>query len=513
MQKLNKILLFRPKPDKKDRFILTAPLSLLTVAAPLLKNGYEIVIIDAIIDGSYMDKILKEAENALCIGITSMTGHQIKDGLDVSEMLKKNFHEKKIIWGGWHPTIVPRETVIDKNIDIVVEGPGEQTFLELCDSIKHEKNIGNVRGLYYKEGNNIVYTGRRYLRELKEVYDIPYELIDINKYIRKTAFGDRAIDYRSSYGCPYNCYFCADFLMSDRHWFSLPAEQVVKELTFLFKEKKIDSVLMLENEFFIDKNRVRKICEGLLANNVRITFGNLNVRPDQLFDYEPDLWEIMKKAGIRDLLVGVESGTQNILDRINKKTKVDDILKLKELASKYEIELFLSLMIGFPFEDISPDKELEDILNLVKKCRAIDEKQTIFIAIYMPYPGTNLFKECLKKGFNAPSTLEEWSKIDLTEIHTPWISREVERKVNMLNNYIFQYISDQFSGKWDKIYTGRLKKLKKAYHSILSAIALYRFNHSFFKLPLEYCFLEFTKDLKAKYNRYLLKLKSSKFIG
>ena len=150
--------------------------------------------------------------------------------------------------------------------------------------------------------------------------------------------------------CPYNCTFCADCLMSDRYWLAVPSDQVVRELEFLNKKYGIDSVLILENEFFINKKRVKEICQGLIEQDIKINFGNLNVRPNQLLDYEPELWELMQKAGMKDLLVGVEAGSQKLLDYVNKKTDVLDVIRLKKLASKYNMELFLSFMIGCCYE-------------------------------------------------------------------------------------------------------------------------------------------------------------------
>ncbi len=502
----NKILLIRPKPDEKDRFILTTPLSLLAVAAPLFNNEFNVKIIDAIVEGDYFNTALKEAEDALCVGITAITGYQIKDGLRISKAIKTKFPDIKIIWGGWHPTIMPVETIINSYIDIVVHGSGEDTFLELSMALREHKDIKNIKGLYYKQNGKIINTPKRYLREIKKLYDLPYEIIDVERYIRATALGERTLDYRTSYGCPYKCTFCADFLMSDRHWYSLSAEQVVRELVNLYEKYNIDSVLILENEFFINKNRIRQICEGLIKHNVNLKFGNLNVRANQLLDYEPEMLELMKNAGMKDLLIGVESGNQKILDYIDKKTKVGDLVKLKELTSKFDMELFMSFMIGFGHPDVSIGQELEDILNLVEECRKINNKQLIFISIYMPYPGTELFNKCVELGLDAPNTLEDWGNIDLTKTHSPWISKNIEKKVNMLNNYIFQYISDQFEDKWDRLYKGKFKFFLKSYHNILKKVALFRFKYRFFYFPIDYYFLENSKNIKSKIVRFKLVL-------
>lgn len=136
MKTSNKIVLFRPPPLPRKSFNPNVPLSLLAIAAPLEKMGYIVKIVDGCVDEDYKEKVLKLVNGAICLGITSITGYQIKGGLEVSKAVKEKYPHIPIVWGGWHPTLLPKQTVACPYVDIVVKGQGERTFAELVECLR-----------------------------------------------------------------------------------------------------------------------------------------------------------------------------------------------------------------------------------------------------------------------------------------------------------------------------------------------------------------------------------------
>lgn len=489
MNRKKRIVLVRPKANEKEKLIVT-PLSLLTVAAPLDRKGYDIKIVDSDLEEDYIEKILEYSENAICIGITSITGYQICDGLKISKAVKKKFPKLPIVWGGWHATVAPKETATSPYIDVAVKGQGEVTFQELVYAFEKNKSIDKIKGIAFKKKGKVVMNPLRPFEDLNKFPPIPYHLIDIEKYISARHERERTIEYRSSQGCPFHCNFCAESCMTGMRWSGLKAERVVGELENLVKKYKIESILFFENNFFLDKERVRKISKGVLKKKLKIKMRNMNARVRGFNNFEPELMKLIKKAGVRDILIGAESGNQKVLDLINKRIKVGDITETKRICHKYGLMPFVSLMTGFPFEEVPFEEEFNDTLNLIERIQEFDNNNFFFVNIYLSYPGTELYEYGLKKGLEKKKSLEEWSKFDLTT-KNPWVPEGFEKKIEHINNYVIRIPTKRSERDWENLSSNLfLKKFFIFTHKILSRTAKFRLKHRFFSFPIEYKFLK-----------------------
>jgi len=489
-----KIVLFRPRLNKEGKEPLVTPLSLLSISAPLEKQGYQIKIIDAMIDPEYEQKIISETKGAICLGITAITGYQIFDAIKTAKTVKKIYPDLPIVWGGWHPTVTPRQTIEHECVDIVVKGLGEATFQELIYSLEGKIQIEQIKGIFYKKSGKIFENPARPLEEVKFL-PLPYHLLNVEKYIRPSYMGKRTLDYRSCYGCPFNCHYCADSLMSQRKWLAANYQNVLDEMETLVKNYKVDALLLLENNFFVDKTRVRLICEGLINRKLNLRFGSVSVRPEQFHNYEVELIKLIHKAGFQQLLVGTESGSQQILDLINKQAKVEDTIRLKKICQPYGVELQISFLVGLPFKDLGIKHQIRENLKLIRRLQEIDANQNYYFSIYIPYPGTKLFSLALELGLKEPKNLEEWSRVDATRAGGPWVPKRYEKTVKQLNEYIFPYITRQFIVDWENIYQGRFKWLKRLAHKTFSRLANLRLKYSFFSFPIDYKLLRLLKKI------------------
>ncbi|MBI5061123.1 MAG: cobalamin B12-binding domain-containing protein [Candidatus Aenigmarchaeota archaeon] len=164
-----KIVLFNPAGTHDDLKLRHTPVSLLAVSKLLYKDGYDIKIVSRYESG-YIEKILNELEDAVCIGITAMTGYQIRNALEVASAIRAKFPDIKIVWGGWHASILPEQTIRYELVDIIVCGQGERTFYELVEALRNNKPLKNVKGIFYKEGAEIKRTP---MRELESIENFP----------------------------------------------------------------------------------------------------------------------------------------------------------------------------------------------------------------------------------------------------------------------------------------------------------------------------------------------------
>lgn len=484
--KNKKIILFAPRATLEVRHI-GVPLSLLAVATPLSLEGFDITIIDGNLDDDYLDKISACLEGAFCVGITSMTGPQIKHGIKAANLVKERYPGLPVIWGGFHPTILPEQTLEHPAVDIVVRGQGEETFKELVVRISAGLAYDDVSGISFKKEGQVKNNPDRPAVRLDKLPPLNYELIDVERYIVKTDYATRALDYITSYGCPYKCSFCAEIFVNKRFWNALSAERVLSDIERLVERYKIDGLRLADSSFFIDVKRTENICRGLLSRNIKVTWGNVNGRTDNLLKYSDESWALMQKSGLRDILIGAESGSQEMLDFIDKEATIEDTIKLKRISSKYNVSLFVSTMIGVPYKGpkesrLNIKRDLYSVLDLIDKLQAVDNRHFIAIFIYTPFPGTPMYELSLKYGVKAPTSLEEWGDINLNTTNLPWVPKKYEKLVEYLTQFIFLYITVFYKKNASSRFTW--------VHRVFRQIAIFRMKYRFFHLRFDYFLLQ-----------------------
>ncbi len=448
-----KIVLFHPNPFSATRPYTGAPLGLLAISRILDKEGYEIKLIHPFTHREFQEEVLKECGEALCLGISCITGYQIYEGRMVAKRVKERFPQLPIIWGGWHPSILPKETVRDEYVDVVVKGQGERTFAELVHCLEDDEDKGQVLGITYQENEELIDNPDRPLENLDNFPPIPYHLIDVEKFVGPQEYGKRSLLYYTSYGCPNRCGFCVEEIVTKRKWVGLSAEKIVDELKDMKSKYGIDSVAIIDSNFFVNKSRVKKMCELMLEKKVEIKWGNVNGRPTTLRSYNDELWQLMKRSGLGCILTGAESGDQETLDYMRKDAKAEDILELARFCNKYDIKILCSYLAGFPWS-ADPricrekvDNELRVSLSQIKELFKIHSRIRFMFALYLPYPSTTLFNKANSLGIELPTPFKDWSEFliaaeDATKLRVrqKWIKKEQARLILMLSIYIFFFL-------------------------------------------------------------------------
>lgn len=453
LKQKNKVVLFQGKASSFDKKIGVAPLAILHVSSFLVKDGMTVKVISDALYDDYIEEAVRQCEDSICVGITAMTGNQILDGLKLSSEVRRIYPNMPIVWGGWHPSIMPESTLEDQNVDIVIRGQGEKKFYDLVKYIESNRleNIDMIPGLCRKNNGQLIIKDNPVVENMNSFPAVPYDIIDVQKCISQTEYGKRTLQYISSYGCPFRCSFCIEPVVSKRKWSGLDAARVVDEWGSLYRKYKIDSVAVYDSNFFVDKKRVISICEGLLKNNIKIKIGNLNGRIPQLVEYEKEVWQLMERAGFSMILTGSESGEQEVLDQIKKDANIEDIYKFTQLCHEHNIKILFSYMSGIPwskdpgYNRSRVDKEISGILSQVDELLRISPKNRFMIYVYNPLPGSELFYKAIECGFQPPKTLREWSR-SLTSpedvfqdsgFNKTWIAPKQLFLITMLEQYIF----------------------------------------------------------------------------
>ncbi len=457
------------------------PWPLLAISSYLYREGYNIKILTErlFLEREFKKQVIKYSKNALCVGITAQTGSQIGYGLRISQLIKKQYPDLPIVWGGYHPTIIPEQTVADSNVDIVVRGFGEITFTELVHRLERNESLDGVQGITYTKNGQIVNNPDRPFEDPNNFPPTPFELVNVGSYVRNMN-GQRSIDYMSSRGCPFKCSFCSENMMSARRWAGLRAERVVDELEYLSSTYDINHFRIRDSNFFVDKDRVRKICQGIIERRLKITWGLANGRVDQLNRFDHELWSLIAESGCKDILVGAESGSQHVLDLLDKRITVDDTLKLVETCKKYSIVIIMSMMIGVPQHD-DVDAEFDLTAQLIDNALSLNRKTQLLLFCYTPYPGSPLYEIACKSGFVGPKSLKGWAHFNLYNCNIPWLKGKYRRlKGDQLKFSIFHFLNGRYEGILPNVPFFNLAN--KAF----TKLAFFRWKRRWFAFPVDY---------------------------
>ena len=466
MRERREVILFFPKVQLRKHHH-EMPLSILALAPELKKRGYSVVLIDERIDRQALSKLEASLDRAICVGISSMTGYQIQGGIAAAKRVRQ-LSDVPIVWGGWHVSLLPEESVKSPHVDILVRGQGEKTFAEVVQAIEEKGSLKGIPGITFKNGEEAFSTSDPSILSLDELEPMPYDLIDINRY-------HPHFSYLSSVGCPMSCGFCADAVVYKRKWKGMNSLRLAEEITRLSKKLswRIRSVYFIDNNFFVDPERVRIFCDELVKGGTRITWEALG-HPRQLAKLDDGFYKLLKQSGCYRILIGAESGSQTILDYINKKAAVEDILLFVKKCQEHQIIPVLSFMCGFPK---SPIDDLKETVLFINEAKRINRNTKIKLFFFTPYPGSFLYQEAIRNGFQPPTGLEAWSRYTLNVRNMPYLDPDYEKLAVWFTEKYFPKITGKKAISWEEDVLKEFHKTKESsIYQQLRGVGSHRFN-------------------------------------
>jgi radical SAM superfamily enzyme YgiQ (UPF0313 family) len=483
---MKKIILFQPIVGLLDNIKSSPglPISLLT-AAKLLVSEYNVVLIDQRIDKNWQEKLKKELEDdVIFFGTTAMLGPQIKFALHACRLVKK-IKNVPVVWGGPFVSVLPEQTLAEKSIDIIVCGDGEITTLELARSLENNTPLSQVRGISFKKDGKIIKNPPRMLIDFNQMPDVPYHLVNVKKYLPKRS-GIPFIDMETSRGCPFNCRFCYNPAFNLRRWRSYDPDIVLERIKKLKDNYGVKGVWLVDDEFFINLERSKKIINGLIGIGVR--WEVQGARADSLLAMDDEYLKLLEKSGCQQINIGAESGSDRILTQIEKKITTKQIVDVNRKLRPYNLMPWFYFMIGFPGET---QKEQRMTIDLAMKLLRENPKAKISgIGCFTPYPGTALFDEALKLGYQPPKRLIEWSTYAVDRINIPWLKGKNRKRVE-----IIQFASFFVDQKPEGIANAWWIKLAA---KIYRPVAQFRFRHHFYGFPIDTYFGNLIKKKLAQ---------------
>ena len=470
------VLLYNPQA-----VFWTMPLALIAVGSALDRSKYQPIIVDGRLEPDPLRALLAHLdEDTVCLGVTVLTGAPIRDALKVSRAIKQARPDLPVIWGGWHPSLFPEQCLAEPSVDAVVIGQGEETFTEIVARLANGRGLEGIPGCAYRDSSLLSEnfpTGERPgvttapPRPFRDVNLLPphdYTLIEVERYFARKR--QRQFDYISSQGCRFRCTFCADPTVFKRGWYGLDPGRMARELSAHHRRYHFEEISFQDETFFTSRARVEAVAEAFLAAGLGVPW-TATMRADQGDRLDEGLLQKCKRSGLRRVMIGVESGSPEMLQRIKKDITLDQVFRSAEKCARHEVGAILNFIVGFPGES---DASIQETLDVASRLRALSPDFEAAIFYYRPYPGNPIADELLQSGYQFPTTLEAWADFDYIAGREGWVTPRQWQRVERFKFYQrYAFGHNRRPLRWP-----------------LHLVSRWRVNRHYYSLPIEKAIVE-----------------------
>lgn len=453
-------------------------MTLLAVGS-MLEGEFDYTIVDANTTPDAvgrMDALVRD-EGYNVVGTTVMPGPQLVEAVNDTRELKKRHPAVRMVWGGYFPT-QHSDTILKADyVDYTVRSQGEVTMLELMRTLRDGGALESIKGISYRANGEIKHTAPRELTSPDKLPDWPYHRLDMPRYLNRNYMGTRVLEHHSSFGCPFACNFCAVVSMSNRRWLPQSPAHLERVLRKLHDEYGADAVNFHDMDFFVSEQRTAEFSERIRDLNMR--WWGLG-RVDTLLGYKDDTWHKMKASGLKMVFSGAESGSDEILVRMNKggKASTHATLEYVKRAKAFGIVPELSFVMGNPPD---PQEDIRVTMEFIREVKRLNPATEIILYIYTPVPlDGNLYNTAREYGFKFPETLEEWTTGHWKEFSlrrtpgVPWLDPRTLKLVRDFEAVVNAY--------YPTVTDVKLRGLKRQFSR---ALAGWRYYFEFYDYPVE----------------------------
>lgn len=466
-----KVVFFFPAFSSKEA---TAPLGILAVSTPLLRAGYDVRIIDSTITPDFHARVLEELSDALCLAVSLVTGPMIRETVQIARAAKELYPNLPVVLGGWHPSLLPHQTLAAPYIDIVVQGQGEDAFLEVVRRIEDGESMRGVPGVGYKEDGRLCFNPKRELRPIRELPPKAYHLADFDAYARVA--GRRWAMYTSSLACPYDCAYCTNQGLYGRKWNALDAEQVVEEVSDLVTRYRLSLLWVVDDNFLVDRERALAIAEGLVRSGVRFDW-SIQSSTNLVTRLSVDELKLLRRAGLSQISQGADTGSPRVM-RLMQKTfqKLETIYEAADRLTAAGIRPSFNMIFGFPGET---EEDMRMSIRLIMNiCRRYPGAE-FWTNIFTPYPGAPVMEKAFELGIEVPTTFDGWADFFPRYTVLPWLKGHQHERLQTMREYLrLAFTRVPISG-FDPHPISRFVQ-----HAIAPS-SRWRLDHNFYSFPLE----------------------------
>lgn len=396
------LLIYPPSPvlNREDRcqqptkeLIIIPPLppaDLMYLAAVAEKQGFEAKISDYSQSGDYEEDLREFKPDYLVVNIATPTLEHDLDAVKKAKEICPNI--TTVAKGAAFLTLGEKIVSEHNELDFGILGEAEDTLKDILDN----KPKNNILGIYYKENDEVKFTGKRPFIEDLDSLPFPARHLVNNNIYRRPDNNKVQATIKVSRGCPFHCFFCLATPVSGAKVRRRSPENIVAEIRECVEKYNIKNFLFWSDIFNIDKDWTMKLCQAIIDSGLKITWF-ANTRADTA-DYE--MAKIMYKSGCRLVSIGVESGSQYMLEKMGKKITLNDVRRTVKVFKKAKIRIYNYFVIGLPWET---EETVEETIKF-----AI-ELNSDFISFYTatPLPGSRFYDYALEHNlFDKETSFE-----------------------------------------------------------------------------------------------------------
>lgn len=443
MKKTKVLLIFPPLiVDPSDYPSPDPPLGLAYLAVVLEQHKFPVKILDALALGietakrkkggflkvglskKEIKKVVAEFKPKL-VGISCGSTANAPDSHEVASWVKEVDPKILVVFGGAHATACAPLVLSDPNVDVVVMGEGEMTFLELAERLENKKDVGSVLGTCQRKNSKVITNPRQdYIMNLDDLPDPARHLLPMGIYLKRQTktreFSMRTprTNIVTSRGCPGNCIFCSIHAIWGHCWRPRSPERVVTEVEHLVKAYGVREFYVLDDSISIDKKRLMEICDLICKKGLDIKWAAPN--GIAIWTLDKEVLAEMKKSGFYRITFGIESGCPRTLKFIRKPVISRKAKEIIALCNNLGLWTHSTFIIGFPDET---REDIEETINWAVNSGL--DFATFYIAT--PYPGTDLRQEFIKRSLLKEEEGEDkmhYSSINVAGYNTCHFTKE-----------------------------------------------------------------------------------------
>jgi len=447
------------------------PLGLGYLAAQLSMLGdYEVRVYNMVVEDFYQErfvssntvlyganydqyrKVLEEYRPDL-VGISCLLSSRANAGLNLCKITKEFDNEIFTVLGGHHATGIPRH-VFQGYTDYVVLGEADHSFPQLVTTLSYRGDISQVAGIVYERNGELVVQERiDFVKDLNSLPFPEWDIVGLEKYWKGmltmgiTPKSNRYAVMCTSRGCPHVCDYCAvPSHTGIRNYRHRELGNVISEIEWLVDKYGIKEVQFLDDNFFVGKNRLKKLCKLLISKFPDMNFAVPTGTDLGNIDYE--LIDLLKEAGFYHMELGVETGNLDIQGKyVDKRIDLQDLKNKVQYMKKVGLETRGLFMLGFPYET---REQIQDTVNLATSL----DLDWIQLMMVTPLPGAPLYTYCLENDLLYDDYDVTRSRYSSTFIKNPYISREELESIrrNVWKDYMSKRINvDEYDNRgWSK---------------------------------------------------------------
>lgn len=441
---IKRVVLVNPYFQKETQAIaqitVGPPLGLAYIASALERNGYSVSIIDANAERLSVEETVSrilESKPDLA-GFSAVT-----PTIDICHQLAKKIKKENsnifTVAGGIHASSLPEETLKEyAGFDFLIRGEGELALVGLLGALNNNIALNNIKGLVYRNSGNIIVNGAADRVENLDDLGFPARHL-LKNSLYKTFDSGRMTSIIAMRGCPASCIYCAVSLVAGKKCRKRSPSHVIKEVESCLNKYKTGFIAFLDDTFTFDKEWVHNLCDEFVRSGLyrKIKWSCLT-RVDNV---DLGLLRHMKKAGCVRVELGIESGSQKILDYAKKGITLQQTREAFSMAKEAGLSTMGFVMLNVPGED-------KDTILATKEFIMELEPDFLQVSFATPYPGTELFEICKRDNL---LTSKDWSRylfLNNQIIKNPAISekeledlmRDIQRSFHLRPKYIFKMI-------------------------------------------------------------------------